>query len=89
MTGAPMPGSADAVVPLEDAEETGATVVVRGAPGHGAHVRAAGHDVRAGDAVPIPAATITPAAIGLLAAMGVAHLEVRRRPRVAILSTGD
>ena len=89
MTGAPMPAGADSVVPLEEAAEDGGTVQVRRTPQLHAHVRDAGHDVRAGTAVPLAAEPITPSVIGLLAAMGYAGLSVRRRPRVAILSTGD
>ena len=89
MTGAPMPVGADAVVPLEEADEADDAVLVHGAPRVGAYVRTAGHDVRAGDAVAIPAMPITAPVIGLLAAMGRSEVEVRRRPRVAVLSTGD
>lgn len=89
MTGAPMPGGADAVVPIEDAEEADGVLVVHKPPREAAFVRAAGHDVREGDAVAIPSTPITPAVIGLLAAMGHADVRVRRRSRVAILSTGD
>jgi molybdopterin molybdotransferase len=89
MTGAPMPDGADSVVPIEDAEEGEGVVTVAVAPRHGTHVRAAGHDVRRGDAINLPRGPLTPSVIGLLAAMGRADVEVRRRPRVAILSTGD
>ncbi len=53
-----------------------------------AHVRAAGHDIRVGDAVALPA-PLTPAAIGVLGSLGLAEIEVRARPRVAIVSSGD
>jgi molybdopterin molybdotransferase len=89
MTGAPMPAGADTVVPIEEAEERGGVVTVTGPPRSGTHVRAAGHDIRRGDAVGLPRGPITPSVIGLLAAMGRTHLDVRRRPRTAILSTGD
>ena len=88
-TGAPVPPGADAVVPVEDADESRGMLSVREVPRRGAHVRAAGHDVAAGARVPLPVAPIAPACIGLLAAIGVAEVGVRRRPRVAILSTGD
>ncbi|MGH2455572.1 MAG: molybdopterin molybdotransferase MoeA, partial [Candidatus Limnocylindria bacterium] len=55
----------------------------------GAHVRAAGHDTRAGDEVRLPAEPLSAAGIGVLASLGIGTLAVRRRPRVAILSTGD
>lgn len=89
MTGAPLPAGADSVVPVEEATEADGMVMVDDAPTVGAQVRPAGLDVRRGASVPLPRVPISPSTIGLLAAMGVAHLDVRRRPRVAILSTGD
>lgn len=89
MTGAPMPDGADAVVPIEEASESGGSLAIRVVPRTDAHLRAAGHDVAAGAPVMLPAGHITPSVVGLLAAMGEADVEVRRRPRVAILSTGD
>lgn len=89
MTGAPLPPGADAVVPLEEAREEGNTVLVEAAPTLGAHVRAAGHDVAAGTSVVLADAPLGAASIGLLAALGRDSIEVHRRPRVAILSTGD
>lgn len=87
MTGAPMPRGADAVVPIEQAEEVGQAVVLAEAR-PGAHVRSAGHDTHAGDAVRLPG-ELTPAKIAVLASLGIGVVEVRRRPVVAILSTGD
>ncbi|MBA2634863.1 MAG: molybdopterin molybdotransferase MoeA [Chloroflexi bacterium] len=89
MTGAPVPDGADTVVPIEDAEERDGVVTVAAPPRPGTHVRSAGHDVRRGDAVELPRGPLTPSVIGLLAAMGNSDVEVHRRPRVAILSTGD
>ena len=90
MTGAPMPEGADSVVPIEDASEAGGWVEVARAPEPGAYVRAAGHTTsRPQRRLSLSAGPITPSVIGLLAAMGHADVEVRRRPRVAILSTGD
>jgi molybdopterin molybdotransferase len=89
MTGAPIPPGADAVVPLEEAQERDGRVMVATAPPPGRHVRGAGHDTRAGEEVRLPAAPLGPAAIAVLASLGLAEVEVRRRPRVAILSTGD
>jgi molybdopterin molybdotransferase len=87
MTGAPMPPGADTVIPIEDVTETDATVVVAAAP-IGANVRAAAHDTRAGDEIEL-AGSLTPPMIAVLASVGIGDVEVRRRPRVAILSTGD
>jgi molybdopterin molybdotransferase len=88
MTGAPMPPGADAVAPLEVVEEAadGVRVPVVEA---GAYVRRAGHDTRAGDVVELPSELLGPSALAVLASLGIGHLKVRRRPRVAILSTGD
>jgi len=89
MTGAPMPAGADAVIPIEDASEADERVRFAAVPAPGAHVRAAGHDVAKGTGVRLLRQPITSSTIGLLAALGIAELEVHRRPRVAILSTGD
>lgn len=88
LTGAPLPPGADAVVPVEVAtERDGLVAVPRVDPG--AHVRAAGHDTRAGERVELPAAPLTPSAIAVLASLGIGEVVVRRRPEVAVLSTGD
>jgi molybdopterin molybdotransferase len=87
MTGAPMPPGADTVVPVEDVEEAASTVRVPVAE-VGRHVRAAAHDTRAGDEVEI-AGPLTPPKVAVLASLGLGEVRVRRRPRVAILSTGD
>jgi len=87
MTGAPMPPGADAVVPIEEATETDDRVVVAAARA-GAHVRAAGHDTRAGDEIRLDG-TLSAPKIAVLASVGMGSVEVRRQPTVAILSTGD
>lgn len=89
MTGAPLPPGADAVVPLEEAREEGNNVLLNAAPTPGAHVRAAGHDVAAGTPVALADAPLSAASIGLLVALGQGSIDVHRRPKVAILSTGD
>jgi len=92
-TGGPVPAGADAIVLQEDvdasAEADGADIVVReGAPA-GTFVRPAGLDFRTGD-VGVPAGRrLSARDIGLAAAMNVPWVRVTRRPRVAILSTGD
>lgn len=89
MTGAPIPIGADAVVPVEEASELeGGSVELPAAP-PGRHVRPAGNDTRRGDRIELPAAPLTPGSLALLASLGLGALAVRRRPRVAILSTGD
>ncbi len=88
MTGAPMPPGADTVVPVEDVAEAEDRVTIANRPVAGAYVRAAGNDIGAGDELCLPP-VVTPAAIAMLASLGIGSVAVRRRPRVAILSTGD
>ena len=88
MTGAPLPPGADAVVPIEEATESGETVTIPAAARSGAHVRAAGHDLSAGERLELPA-LIGPAGLAVLVSLGFGSVAVRRTPRVAILSTGD
>jgi molybdenum cofactor synthesis domain-containing protein len=91
MTGAPMPAGADAVVMIESTSELdgGAAVEIREAVPPGRHVRPAGDDLRPGDVVIEAGAELTPARIGVLAALGMATVVVHPRPRVGVLSTGD
>ena len=89
MTGAPLPDGADAVVRVEDTSAAGDDVAIRVAPSPGSNVRHAGEDLRAG-AIALRAGRLLRAAdIGLAASLGRAVLRVARRPRVAILATGD
>jgi molybdopterin molybdotransferase len=88
-TGAPLPGGADAVVPQEDVEAAEPRVTLRGVTEPGAYVRPAGEDVRVGDLVIEAGTVLGPADIGLLATLGRSQVEVSRRPRVAVLSTGS
>ncbi len=89
MTGAPIPPGADTVVPFEQTHAEGEWVVVLQAPRRGANVRPAGEDVRAGEVVLSPGCVLRPQEIGMLAALGRTEVAVIRRPRVAILATGD
>ena len=94
-TGAMMPSGADAVVQVEDTDApAGAAalperVAVRMAARSGENVRRSGSDVRVGSHLLASGRAIGPAAVALLAATGNAAVEVYRRPRVAVLSTGD
>jgi molybdopterin molybdotransferase len=90
MTGAPLPEGAEAVVPIENVEELDAGQVRFFEPTkHGRHVRPVGEDVAAGQPA-VPAGKLArPAEVGLLAALGIERVMVVRRPRVAIVSTGD
>jgi molybdopterin molybdotransferase len=87
-TGAPLPDGADAVVPIEDAREDDGALVAD-PPRAGAHVRALGGDVRAGDPVARTGARLSPALLAAISATGVSHVAVARRPRVAALATGS
>lgn len=88
-TGAPLPDGADAVVAQEDVDADGARIAVPRRVAAGAHVRRAGEDLRAGDVVVGPGHVVGAAEVGLLATLGYTRARVYRRPRVAILSTGD
>jgi molybdopterin molybdotransferase len=88
-TGAPLPDGADAVVPQEDVAVEGDHVRVPPDVAKGAFVRPRGEDVRPGDRVLEPGQRLGPAEIGLLATLGHSPVRVHRRPRVAVLSTGN
>ncbi|MDF1516229.1 MAG: molybdopterin molybdotransferase MoeA, partial [Anaerolineae bacterium] len=89
MTGAPMPGGADAVIPFEETEQTGDIVKLYSSVTTGKNVRYAGEDVKAGECVLRAGKYIRPQEIGMLAALGYSEVRVIRRPVVAILATGD
>jgi len=89
MTGAPVPAGADTVVRFEDTHQDGSWVEVSKAYPPGKNVRAAGEDVQAGQVVLEPGKALRPQEIGMLAAVGRMKVAVVRRPRVAILATGD
>ena len=89
MTGAPLPRGADAVVAIEDAEMVGENRVRLPAAKVGAYVRPVAHDTRRGDQVALPAEALSSASLAVLASLGIGRVAVRRRPVVAVLSTGD
>src|SRR5690606_17492183 len=89
MTGAPMPGGADTVVPLELTDDGRERVTVREVPAPGRHVRRAAEDVEVGDLVAEPGVVIDALALAALAATGVPHVLVVERPRIAVISTGS
>jgi molybdopterin molybdotransferase len=89
MTGAPVPAGAEAVVPVEVTDGGVRAVSVRASASAGQHVRLVGTDVRAGDVVLRAGATLGPAQLALLAAVGRARVKVHARPRVVVLSTGS
>jgi len=100
MTGAPMPDGADAVVPFEETSDAdrskearlaapAAEIEVRVAVKPRDHVRPAGEDLRRGELAMAPGRVIRAQEVGVLASLGRATALVHRRPRVAILATGD
>ena len=88
-TGSVVPSGADAVVIQEDTTRDGDGVMLREAPVAGRHIRRAGQDFSEGETVIPPGRRLGPRDIGLAAAANHPWLVVRRRPRVAILATGD
>ncbi len=88
-TGAPLPSGADAVEMQEEVERQGEVARFRRAAVAGRFVRRAGHDVAPGSAPLAAGALVDAGAVGLAAALGRTELLVHRRPRVAILATGD
>jgi molybdopterin molybdotransferase len=88
-TGAPLPEGADAVVIQEDADASGDSVTIREGAAAGRFIRKAGLDFRAGDTLLQPGKRLTARDIGIAASTNHPWLRVRRRPRVAILATGD
>jgi len=88
-TGAPLPPGADAIVIQEDTDRDGDAVVIRESSAVGKHVRRRAEVLAEGAPLMAPGARIEAGEIGVLASQGYAFLPVARRPRVAILSTGD
>ena len=89
MTGAPLPEGADTVVRVEDTDGGTDRVRIHGARDARRNVRRRGEDLTAGSLVLEPGTPIGPAQIGVLASVGASAVEVHRRPRVAILGSGD
>ena len=89
-TGAPVPAGADAIVMQEDTEAAGdAQVRILRVPAKGQWIRASGEDITRGTTVLARGERLGPAAQGLAASIGRDRLQVARRPRVALFSTGD
>jgi molybdopterin molybdotransferase len=88
-TGAPLPEGADTVVPQEDVDAGDDRIALHGELERAAYVRERGEDVRVGDRVLEPGTVLSAAEMGLLATLGYGQVRVYRRPRVAILSTGN
>ena len=88
-TGAPVPRGANAVVMVEHTRRTNSVVEVFRPAVPGENIAAAGSDIMAGELVLRNGETITPREIGVLAALGTQRIKVFKKPRVAIISTGN
>jgi molybdopterin molybdotransferase len=89
MTGAPVPDGADAVVRYEDTDSGREQVRIAVVVEPGTNIRHAGEDMNPGDAILDPGRRLRAPDLAACAALGNARLEVHRRPRVAVVSTGD
>ena len=89
MTGAPVPAGCDAVVMQEETEQTDAGVRFTAAVKPGQNIRLRGEDIRSGSAVFPRGTRLTVAELPVLASLGIAEVEVVRKVRVAVFSTGD
>ncbi len=90
MTGAPLPEGSDTVIPIEDTVAEGpARVRVRNAEGAGSYLRRRGGDLARGTKILSSGTVVRPPQIGMLALLDRAGVKVYRRPRVAIVATGD
>jgi molybdopterin molybdotransferase len=89
MTGAPMPVGATAVVPVEATDGGTDVVAISAASAEGRHIRCAGEDVAKGSTVLRSGQVVTPAVVGLAAALGLHELTVIPRLRVLVISTGS
>jgi molybdopterin molybdotransferase len=89
MTGAPLPAGADAVLPVEQAQEEAGRLRVHEPIPPARHIGRRGEDIAPGTTVLFPGRILRPQDVGLLASLGVATVPVVRLPRVEILITGD
>ena len=89
MTGAPLPSGTEAVAPVEWGTASEGRLRLDRAPEAGQFIRRRGEALREGEEVLPSGTAVTPGAIGLLASLGVHEVAVRRRPRVAVVATGD
>jgi len=88
-TGAPIPAGADAVLVREQAEIVEGRLLVRRPAEPNRNVRQPGEDMEAGARVVDAGVVLSPHAVGALAAFGLDHVEVRRQPRIGLISTGS
>src|SRR5438128_193362 len=88
-TGGVIPGGADAVIIQEDTVTDGDHITITEAARSGRHIRPAGVDFREGDVLLSAGSRLTDRDLSLAAGMNYPELPVRRRPKVAVLATGD
>jgi len=88
-TGGVVPDGADAVIPIEYVVERGNDIEIASAIERGDNVRPRGGDIRAGEVVVGAGSVLTPARLGALAAAGIPQVRCARRPRAAVLPTGN
>ena len=89
MTGAPVPGGADTVIRKEDTDGGSGKVQIRDARDVWKNIRQAGEDFQRGDVLARRGTPVRPALIGVLASSGLGTVSVFRRPRVALISSGN
>lgn len=89
MTGAPIPRGVDRVIPFEEASERDGHAFTTRLPASGMHIRRKGEDFQKGEVLIPKGRIIRPAEASVLAALGKTRVKVFRRPRVAILATGN
>lgn len=90
LTGAPLPPEADTVIPIENIEQlTGGEISVTHIPKPGANIRYPGEDITVGKSIIEPGTPIDPGLTLPLAALGISHLRVFHKPRVAVVTTGN
>lgn len=89
MTGTPIPKGADAVIKYEDVTRTGNFCRLYGPVAAGSNVILAGEDVKKGEHITGRGALVSPAMVGLIAALGYAEVAVYNKVKIAVISTGD
>jgi molybdopterin molybdotransferase len=89
MTGAPLPDGADSVIPVEDVSVDSDHVVIEQKPTEGEFVRPRGDDIKKGKLLYKRGALLNPVAVGILASVGKADVQVTPKPRITVLSTGS
>lgn len=89
MTGAPVPGGADSVVMVEYTEEEGGIAKVKTAVRRDENIRKEGEEIRKGDTALDCGTELRPASIGFIAELGIKNIKVYRKPKLALIVTGE